>query len=164
MKGRRVFFAAMVGFTLMWASNAIADTASQETARAKTFVRQGNLRGALQAYTNAARADRTDQQLVQQVLLVRRAAILHQNLGKETNQQRWVQMAQALRSFYSSQGALELNRIVPPALARVAAGGVELSVRHQTGTAHAEVARRVWADLERPGLEVEVVAEQRFLP
>ena len=56
-----------------------------------------------------------------------------------------------------SQGALELNRILPPALARVAAGGVELSVRHQTGTAHAEAARRLWAELERPGLEVEVV-------
>jgi len=56
-----------------------------------------------------------------------------------------------------SQGALELNRMVPTAIAGLAAGGMELAVRHQTGTAHLESARGVWAALGRDGLELEVV-------
>ncbi len=56
-----------------------------------------------------------------------------------------------------SQGALELNRIVPPALGALAAGGMRLSVRHQTGSAHLESTRETWAELDRAELEVEVV-------
>ena len=57
-----------------------------------------------------------------------------------------------------SQGALELNRIVPPALAELAGRGMRLAVRHQTGAAHLDAARQVWASRERDGLEVEVVS------
>lgn len=56
-----------------------------------------------------------------------------------------------------SQGALELNRIVPPAIAELAAGGMELTVRHQTGAAHLESAGEAWAAWSHDGLEVEVV-------
>jgi UDP-N-acetylglucosamine--N-acetylmuramyl-(pentapeptide) pyrophosphoryl-undecaprenol N-acetylglucosamine transferase len=56
-----------------------------------------------------------------------------------------------------SQGAAELNRIVPPALARLAASGLTLAVRHQTGTAHLESAREGWAGLGGDGLELELV-------
>ncbi len=57
-----------------------------------------------------------------------------------------------------SQGAAEINRIVPPALARLAAGGLALAVRHQTGAAHLESARQGWAGLGRDGLALELVA------
>ena len=56
-----------------------------------------------------------------------------------------------------SQGALELNRVVPPALARLAAAGLALEVRHQTGAAHLDSTRAAWADLGGSGLELEVV-------
>jgi UDP-N-acetylglucosamine--N-acetylmuramyl-(pentapeptide) pyrophosphoryl-undecaprenol N-acetylglucosamine transferase len=55
-----------------------------------------------------------------------------------------------------SQGALEINRIVPPAIARLAAGGMELAVRHQSGTAHLESARKAWAALDCADLDLEV--------
>jgi UDP-N-acetylglucosamine--N-acetylmuramyl-(pentapeptide) pyrophosphoryl-undecaprenol N-acetylglucosamine transferase len=56
-----------------------------------------------------------------------------------------------------SQGALELNRIVPQALARLAGGGMALAVRHQTGAAHLESARETWATLGQSGLDLELV-------
>ena len=56
-----------------------------------------------------------------------------------------------------SQGARQINQIVPPALARLAAAGIELAVRHQTGAAHLEAARRAWDGLAAGGLELEVV-------
>ena len=56
-----------------------------------------------------------------------------------------------------SQGALEINRIVPPAIARLAAGGMELAVRHQSGAAHLESAREAWAAIEPTGLDLEVL-------
>lgn len=57
-----------------------------------------------------------------------------------------------------SQGALQLNRVVPAALARLAAGGLPLAVRHQTGADHLESTRAAWAELDRSGLELEVVS------
>jgi UDP-N-acetylglucosamine--N-acetylmuramyl-(pentapeptide) pyrophosphoryl-undecaprenol N-acetylglucosamine transferase len=56
-----------------------------------------------------------------------------------------------------SQGALELNRVVPPAIAALAAGGMKLTVRHQTGADHLESTRQTWAALDRGDLELEVV-------
>ena len=56
-----------------------------------------------------------------------------------------------------SQGALELNRTVPPALARLAGEGLALAVRHQTGGAHLESTRQAWAALELGDLQLETV-------
>ena len=57
-----------------------------------------------------------------------------------------------------SQGARELNRILPPALAGLAAEGMRLAVLHQTGAAHLEATRQAWEPLAREGLEVEVLS------
>jgi UDP-N-acetylglucosamine--N-acetylmuramyl-(pentapeptide) pyrophosphoryl-undecaprenol N-acetylglucosamine transferase len=56
-----------------------------------------------------------------------------------------------------SQGARQLNRLVPAALARLAAGGMALAVRHQTGAVHLQPARQAWAALGCENLQLDVL-------
>jgi tetratricopeptide (TPR) repeat protein len=81
-----------------------AQTGEKSFREGQALLKQGNLAGALKAYTAAAQADRANQQYLQQFMLVRQAAMLQDALGKEQNAERWASMAQALRSFYVSQG------------------------------------------------------------
>jgi tetratricopeptide (TPR) repeat protein len=78
------------------------------------LVEQGELRDALYALADAVRGDRANQQYIQQFMLVRQALVYENALASETNPQRWLQIAQALRSFYVSVDAhaqaLKLDR------------------------------------------------------
>ncbi|HVS03148.1 MAG TPA: undecaprenyldiphospho-muramoylpentapeptide beta-N-acetylglucosaminyltransferase [Thermoanaerobaculia bacterium] len=56
-----------------------------------------------------------------------------------------------------SQGALQLDRLLPAALAAVVEQIAPLAVLHQCGTAHVEATREAYAAHSLPGVEVEVV-------
>ena len=74
----------------------------------------GELRAALKQYVAAVKLDRTNQEYLQQYMLVRRAVALQDTLAREPNSPQWEQTAVALRSFYSAAGlhaqALPLDR------------------------------------------------------
>ncbi len=57
-----------------------------------------------------------------------------------------------------SQGARQINELVPAAVAALAGRGVDLRILHQCGRSHLETTRRRWAELGLAGVEVEVVA------
>jgi len=105
MRISSVLAGLLVGVVATWTATARAETAQQAHAAGGTLLAQGDLRGSLDAYVRAARADRSNQEYVQQYMLVRRAILLEDNLKKETEPTRWERTAQALRSFYVSQGA-----------------------------------------------------------
>lgn len=56
-----------------------------------------------------------------------------------------------------SQGAVQLNRLVPLALARIAGALPRLAVCHQAGRANLEATRAAYAEAALPGIEIEVV-------
>ncbi len=56
-----------------------------------------------------------------------------------------------------SQGAAQINELVPPAVARLAAGGMRLRVVHQVGAAHLASARQAWRAAGGEGVEFELV-------
>ena len=80
------------------------ETAEQAFARGNTLLKKGDLQASLQAYSAAARAQRTNQEYVQQFMLARQAVALRERLDREKSLQRWQRIAQSLRSFYVSQG------------------------------------------------------------
>jgi tetratricopeptide (TPR) repeat protein len=78
------------------------------------LVEQGNLRDALYALADALRADRANKEYERKFMLVRQAVMYQNALAEEQNEQQWLQIAQALRSFYVGQGvhaqALKLDQ------------------------------------------------------
>ena len=64
----------------------------------------GDLTGALKAYIAAVKADRDNQQYLQQYLLVRQAVTLQAAWNDQMKDAQWEQTALALRRFYLSQG------------------------------------------------------------
>lgn len=55
-----------------------------------------------------------------------------------------------------SQGAAEINRVVPPALAELGKRGLRFDVTHQCGRDHVDATRAAYAELDPSGIEVEV--------
>ncbi|MBN1342864.1 MAG: hypothetical protein JXQ73_09310 [Phycisphaerae bacterium] len=76
------------------------DAAAKSAARAADLIKQGDLDGALDAYAAAARADGDNEQYRQQYMLLRRVMKMRTAILKETNEQKWWQMAVSLRSYY----------------------------------------------------------------
>jgi hypothetical protein len=64
---------------------------------------KGDFGTALQSYTAAARADRSNQEYMQHFAMVRRIVDLRSRLDAETKLQQWEYMARALRSFYVNE-------------------------------------------------------------
>jgi predicted negative regulator of RcsB-dependent stress response len=89
---------------LLCSVTAHAETAEQAFVRGNTLLAKGSFQEALQAYSTAVRAERTNQQYGQQFMLVRRVIALRESLDREKDTQRWLKIAQSLRSFYISQG------------------------------------------------------------
>ena len=94
---------AVLGFALLGSVTARADTAERAFARGNLLLSEGSFEEALQAYSAAVRGERTNQQYGQQFMLVRRVITLRENLDREKDAQRWLRIAQSLRSFYVSQ-------------------------------------------------------------
>lgn len=87
-----------------------AETAAESFAKGESLLTQGDLDGALSAYANAARAERSNQEYVQHYAILRRITQLRKSLDEEKEPMRWENTARALHSFYVSQ------KIYPEAL------------------------------------------------
>ena len=103
MKFKRLLVLAVTALGIAVGAAALAATPSEHYGKGDGLLAKGELFEALKAYADAIRSDRSNQQYVQQFLLVRQAYTLQDALGKETNSERWLQYAQALRSFYVEQ-------------------------------------------------------------
>ncbi|NQT17547.1 MAG: hypothetical protein HQ582_32635 [Planctomycetes bacterium] len=116
MKATGLAIGLVVGAALACTTAARGETAEKAFAKGETILAGGDLHGALRAYETAVRADRANQEYLQQYMLVRRAVVLHQNLKTEEDPERWRLTAQALHAFYVSQGvlanALEVDRTI----------------------------------------------------
>jgi len=85
-----------------------AVTPAESFDRGKARLAEGDLRGALKEYAEAVRAAPDSDSYRQEFMLVRNAVLLKQNLTRSAHEKQWVQTAQALRSFYVTNGLLEL--------------------------------------------------------
>ncbi len=105
--------AANLGFGLVLMALAtmpaavLAASAAEEYARGEALLARGEFDQALDAFASAARADRDNQQYLQQYAMVRRVIQLRQQLASEQDPQRWEYTARALHSFYVTRGLLE---------------------------------------------------------
>jgi len=64
----------------------------------------GDLQGALQQFGQAARADQSNQQYVQQYAMLRQVLAMRDSLPKENDAAQWEYKARALHAFYLSKG------------------------------------------------------------
>lgn len=147
MKLSKLSIGLAVWIALTSAAITRAATPSQAFAQGSALLAGGDFRGALQAYSVAVRADRTNQEYVQQFMLVRRVIALRESLGREKDLQRWQQTARALRSFYVSQ------RIYSEALRM----DEQIHVRLHTGVSAAQLADTQLA-MNRDAEAVQVLA------
>lgn len=99
------FVAALtLGAALLLPGVATAATAQETFDQGKALLGQDDFDGALAAFAEAARADRTNRDYVAQHARVRQAIELRRRLETEQNTERWQQFARALRAFYLSEG------------------------------------------------------------
>jgi tetratricopeptide (TPR) repeat protein len=104
MKVRRVVMPVLLAVLAAGCSAVLADVASESFERGKALLAKGSLHAALGAYADAVRADRDNQAYLQEFMLVRQAVALEQAFAREKESGRWLQTAQALRSFYVRNG------------------------------------------------------------
>ena len=72
--------------------------------RGNALLTKGDFDGALEEFATAARTERTDQESLQRFMMVRQVVMLREMLDDEKEPTRWHNMAQALRTFYLSEG------------------------------------------------------------
>jgi tetratricopeptide (TPR) repeat protein len=80
-----------------------AETAAESFAKGERLLTKGDLDGALTAYADATRADRSNQEYVQHYAILRRVLQLRKGLDAEQDLARWENTARALHSFYVSE-------------------------------------------------------------
>ncbi len=86
----------------------LANDARKAFEQGKTLVSQGDFEGAMQAFSNAARADRSNMEYMQNFSLVRQVILIQNALVKEENDQRWEYYARALHTYYVSENLYDL--------------------------------------------------------
>jgi tetratricopeptide (TPR) repeat protein len=86
----------------------LANDAQKAFEQGKTLVSQGDFEGAMQAFSNAARADRSNMEYMQNFSLVRQVILIQNALVKEENDQRWEYYARALHTYYVSENLYDL--------------------------------------------------------
>lgn len=95
----------MVSMWLLFAPSAqAAQDAAAEFRQGHDRLAAGDLRGALQSYVAAVKADRANQEYLQQYLMVRQAITLQAAMSDRQDLAEWETKAQALRSFFVMQG------------------------------------------------------------
>jgi tetratricopeptide (TPR) repeat protein len=77
-----------------------AATAADAFAKGQALETQGEFEQALQAYADAARADRQNPEYYQHYAMVRRVIALRQQLDAETDPARWEYIARGLHNYY----------------------------------------------------------------
>ena len=92
----------------------LGNDAKKAFEQGKVLVSQGDFEGAMQAFSMAARADRSNVEYLQNFSLVRQVIMIQNALAKEENDERWEYYARALHTYYVSENlydlALELDK------------------------------------------------------
>ena len=102
--------AALAGLVL-FTSAAIAGPAEDASAQGKSLLVKGDFQGAMKSFATAARADRENQEYLNNFSMIRQVIALQARLDKEQDPARWEYIARALQAFYTNE------RIYPAALA-----------------------------------------------
>jgi len=91
-----------------------AEKAAAAYADGEKLLAASDFSGALKAFKNAARADKKNQDYAQQYAMLRQVIRMRERCATEKDTERWLQMAGALRSFYTDHRlyaeALPLDR------------------------------------------------------
>ena len=87
---------------------AFGDDAQKAFEQGQALVSQGDFQGALQAFSKAARADRTNMEYMQNFSLVRQVIMIQNALTKEEDDERWEYYARALHTYYVSENLYNL--------------------------------------------------------
>ena len=110
---RMTLAAALACFSILPAMS-VASDAEKAFEQGKTLVSQGDFQGAMQAFSTAARADRSNAEYMQNFALVRQVIMIQNALTKEKDLARWEYYARALHTYYISEDlydlALELDK------------------------------------------------------
>lgn len=104
---RKALLTAIMLIPFALSTTAFATTPAEAFNRGKAKLSEGDLRGALKEYADAARTAPENGFYRQQFMLVRNAVLLKHNLAKTEDQTQWLQMAKGLRAFYASNGLLQ---------------------------------------------------------
>jgi predicted negative regulator of RcsB-dependent stress response len=86
---------------------AFADSAAQSFADGEKLLAKADFEGALKAFAQAAKADRSKPEYMQQYALVNRVVGLRKQLAAEEDAIQWENIARSLHSFYISRGLYE---------------------------------------------------------
>lgn len=103
MSIKRTSIAAVIVGLLILPAISVADGAKQAFEQGKTLVSQGDFEGAMQAFSTAARADRSNAEYMQHFSLIRQVIMIQNALEKEKDLPRWEYYARALHSYYISE-------------------------------------------------------------
>ncbi|UCF33401.1 MAG: hypothetical protein JSV78_13815 [Phycisphaerales bacterium] len=115
--GRSVLASLLIGCLVFAGAPAFAgpsEEAAQAFADGKALLAKADFEGALEAFKKAAKTDANKPDYREHYAVLRQIVKLRQRSAEETDEQRWLEMAQALRAFYHEQGlyreALPLDR------------------------------------------------------
>jgi tetratricopeptide (TPR) repeat protein len=111
MKTKSLMAGWVVAALLAVPGLARAESAQESFAKGETLLAKADFSAALEAFSAAARADRTNQEYMQHYAMVRRVISLRTRFESEQDPQQWEYLARALRAFYASE------RIYPEILA-----------------------------------------------
>jgi tetratricopeptide (TPR) repeat protein len=116
---RRILASLLIGFLMFGVASAFAgpsEEAAQAFADGKALLAKADFEGALAAFKKAAKADVNNPDYKEHYAVLRQIVKLREKSANETNEQRWLEMAQAMRAFYHENGihgeALPLDREV----------------------------------------------------
>lgn len=104
----------IVGVVLIGPAMLCGEPSGGEFEKGNALLAKGDFEGAMQALAAAARSERSNQEYLQRFMMVRQVVMLREMLDDEKEPPRWHNMAQALRTFYLSEGvyseALSLDK------------------------------------------------------
>jgi hypothetical protein len=103
MQTKRTVICLVTATILAISTIAYAETAAESFAKGEKSLAKGDFGTALQFYTVAARADRSNPEYTQHYAMLRRIVDLRSRLDTETRPQQWEYMARALRAFYVNE-------------------------------------------------------------
>ena len=104
MKLSHLLTGLIVGIVLSGPAMLRGEPSGGALERGNALLTKGDFDGALEEFATAARTERTDQESLQRFMMVRQVVMLREMLDDEKEPTRWHNMAQALRTFYLSEG------------------------------------------------------------
>ena len=104
MKLSHLLTGLIVGIVLSGPAMLRGEPSGGSFEKGNALLAEGNFEGALEAFATAVRTERSNQDYMQQFMMVRQVVVLRERLTEEKEPTRWHNMAQALRTFYLSEG------------------------------------------------------------